>query len=54
MKKNYISAFDGLRAIGVIGVIAYHLFPQTVKGGYLGVVLFFYHLSSLSRLLAKK
>lgn len=41
MKKNYITAFDGLRAVGVLAVIAYHLYPQTVQGGYLGVVLFF-------------
>lgn len=41
MKKSYIRGFDGLRTIGVIFVILYHMFPQTVRGGYLGVVLFF-------------
>lgn len=41
MKKNYIRGFDGLRTLGVVFVILYHIFPNTVKGGYLGVVLFF-------------
>lgn len=41
MKKNYIRGFDGLRTLGVVFVILYHMFPQTVRGGYLGVVLFF-------------
>lgn len=41
MKKHYIRGFDGLRTIGVIFVILYHMFPQNVRGGYLGVVLFF-------------
>lgn len=41
MNKRYIRGFDGLRTIGVLFVILYHLFPQQIKGGYLGVVLFF-------------
>lgn len=41
MKRRYIRGFDGLRSLGVIFVILYHMFPQQVKGGYLGVVLFF-------------
>lgn len=36
-----IPGLDGLRAIAVIGVILYHLFPSTIKGGFLGVSLFF-------------
>ena len=38
--SRYISGFDGLRAIGVIGVILYHLMPYTFTGGYLGVPIF--------------
>ena len=34
-------AIDGLRAIAVSAVFAYHLFPTFVPGGYLGVDLFF-------------
>ena len=40
LKRRYIRGFDGLRSLGVIFVILYHMFPQQVKGGYLGVVLF--------------
>ncbi len=38
--SRYITGFDGLRAIGVIGVILYHLMPYTFTGGYLGVPIF--------------
>lgn len=40
-KRKYIKGIDGLRAIAVIGVILYHLMPQSVSGGFLGVPLFF-------------
>lgn len=40
-KRKYIKGIDGLRAIAVIGVILYHLMPQSVPGGFLGVPLFF-------------
>ena len=36
-----ILGLDGLRAVAIIGVILYHMFPTTVKGGFLGVSLFF-------------
>lgn len=39
-KRRYITGFDGLRAIAVIGVIVYHLLPATLQGGYLGVPIF--------------
>nr|WP_252899311.1 hypothetical protein [Lactococcus fujiensis] len=39
--KRYITGFNGLRTLGVLAVILYHLFPTTIKGGFLGVVLFF-------------
>lgn len=44
MKKNknsYIYGLDGLRALAIVGVTLFHVFPNTVKGGYLGVCLFF-------------
>lgn len=40
-QNTHIHGLDGLRGIAVIGVILYHLFPNTIKGGYLGVSLFF-------------
>lgn len=40
-KRRYISGLDGLRALAVIGVIFYHLLPGKMRGGYLGVPVFF-------------
>ncbi|WP_259335312.1 acyltransferase family protein [Bombilactobacillus bombi] len=38
--RRYITGFDGLRTIGVLGVILYHLNPDVFLGGYLGVPIF--------------
>lgn len=38
--RRYITGFDGLRTIGVLGVILYHLNPDFFSGGYLGVPIF--------------
>ncbi|MGL5747760.1 MAG: acyltransferase family protein, partial [Weissella cibaria] len=40
-KRRYITGFDGLRAIAVIGVIVFHLWPNRLTGGWLGVPVFF-------------
>ncbi|EOT48662.1 hypothetical protein IGK74_001717 [Enterococcus sp. AZ150] len=40
-KSRYISGIDGIRSIAVLGVIFYHLMPKAMKGGYLGVPIFF-------------
>jgi Predicted acyltransferases len=40
-QKRYITGLDGLRSLAVIGVIFYHLMPTSVRGGYLGVPVFF-------------
>lgn len=40
-KPRYITGFDGLRAIAVIGVIVFHLWPKDLPGGWMGVPLFF-------------
>ncbi|EOL44756.1 acyltransferase [Enterococcus phoeniculicola] len=39
--SRYITGIDGLRSLAVIGVILYHLLPSSMKGGYLGVPVFF-------------
>lgn len=39
--QRYITGFDGIRTIAVISVIFYHLFPNMLGGGYLGVPIFF-------------
>ena len=40
-KNRYISGLNGLRSMAVIGVIFYHLFPSQMRGGYLGVAVFY-------------
>ncbi|UQS86482.1 acetyltransferase [Nicoliella spurrieriana] len=40
-KRRYITGLDGIRAIAVFAVIIYHLLPFSIKGGYLGVSIFF-------------
>ncbi len=39
-KRRYITGFDGLRTIGVLGVILYHIRSDIFQGGYLGVPIF--------------
>jgi peptidoglycan/LPS O-acetylase OafA/YrhL len=38
---KYRPDLDGLRALAVIAVVAYHAFPSTLRGGFSGVDVFF-------------
>ena len=40
-KRARLPALDGLRGIGIAAVVAYHLNPSWLPGGYLGVDIFF-------------
>ncbi len=40
-RDGYIPHIDGIRAIAVLGVVAFHYFPTIVPGGYIGVDIFF-------------
>ena len=38
--KGYRADIDGLRAIAVVLVVAFHAFPSLVRGGFVGVDVF--------------
>ena len=40
-KSYYRSEIDGLRAFAVLSVVAFHAFPSWLKGGFIGVDVFF-------------
>ncbi len=40
-KLPYRPDIDGLRAVAVLGVVGFHAFPNFVKGGFVGVDIFF-------------
>jgi peptidoglycan/LPS O-acetylase OafA/YrhL len=41
VSENYRPDIDGLRAFAVFSVVLYHAFPNAVRGGYVGVDIFF-------------
>lgn len=57
VQKKHITGLDGLRGIATIAVVLYHMFPQQVRGGFLGVSLFFvlsgYLMAVMSERMAK-
>jgi peptidoglycan/LPS O-acetylase OafA/YrhL len=41
IRPKYRPDIDGLRAIAIIAVVAFHTFPNSFKGGFIGVDIFF-------------
>lgn len=41
LDESYRPDIDGLRAFAVLAVVLYHAFPNVVRGGYVGVDIFF-------------
>src|SRR5258705_5484995 len=40
-RSNFRPDIDGLRAFAVLSVVLYHAFPKELRGGYVGVDIFF-------------
>ena len=41
LRPKYRPDIDGLRAVAVLSVVAFHVFPNWLKGGFIGVDIFF-------------
>lgn len=41
MQKNYYPYIDGLRGIAVLSILLFHLSPSLLRGGFVGVDIFF-------------
>ena len=52
--RDHILGLDALRTLAIVGVTLFHIFPDVVKGGYLGVSLFFVLTGYLLAFTSKK
>jgi len=45
--NGYQPDIDGLRALAILGVLGFHFAPNYLKGGFIGVDIFFCNLRIL-------
>ncbi len=41
LQPEYRADVDGLRAVAVLAVVGFHVFPKSIRGGFIGVDIFF-------------
>ena len=40
-KRDYIAAFDGLRAIAIMSIVGHQMMAYRIPGGFLGLNIFY-------------
>ncbi len=46
---TYNEGINFLRAVSILGIVLYHIFPFAMKGGFLGVCFFLFNIGGIWR-----